>query len=101
MLLTSRLSISLSIAFALALRISRSLRSSLIFFLYSTAQSLPEKDFKVAYRNTSKPSLNGYTGYEMMEMFLAAGEIPKNVWFSSEWVNSYIFKDKFTSVELI
>ena len=65
------------------------------------AQSLPEKDFKVAYRNTSKPSLNGYTGYEMMEMFLAAGEITKNVWFSSEWVNSYIFKNKFTSVELI
>lgn len=72
-----------------------------IRILYSVAQSLPEKDFKVAYRNTSKPSLNGYTGYEMMEMFLAAGEIPKNVWFSSEWVNSYIFKNKFTSVELI
>lgn len=72
-----------------------------IRILYSVARSLPEKDFKVAYRNTNLTSLNGYTGYEMMEMFLSAGQIPDNIWFSSEWINSYIFKEKFTSVELI
>lgn len=72
-----------------------------IKILYRTARSLPNKDFKVAYRNINKPSLNGYTGYEMMEMFLSAGEIPENIWFSTEWINSYIFKEKFKSVELI
>lgn len=72
-----------------------------IKILYQTARSLPEKDFKVAYRNTNSSSLNGYTGYEMMEMFLAAGEIPENIWFSNEWINSYIFKEKFKSLELI
>lgn len=72
-----------------------------IKILYQTAKSLPEKEFKIAYRNTNATSLNGYTGYEMMEMFLSADEIPENIWFSSEWANSYIFKEKFKSVELI
>jgi len=72
-----------------------------IRILYHTARCLPNKDFKVAYRNTSRCSLNGYTGYEMMEMFLVAGDIPENIWFSEEWINSYIFKNKFKSVELI
>ena len=39
----------------------------------------------VAYRNTSQKSLNGYTGYEMIDMFLKAGKIPDNVYFSEEW----------------
>lgn len=39
----------------------------------------------VAYRNTRERSLNGYTGYEMMQMFLNAGTLPENVWISDEW----------------
>lgn len=58
-----------------------------IRILYQTAKTFPEKDFKIAYRNTDKPSLNGYTGKEMAEMFISAadGDIPNNIWFSSEW----------------
>lgn len=56
-----------------------------IKILYQTAESLPELKFKVAYRNTYKESLNGYTGFEMMKMFIDAGNIPDNIYFSSEW----------------
>lgn len=53
--------------------------------LYQTAISNPNKQFKVAYRNTITTSLNGYTGLEMIEMFKQAGPIPSNIVFSKEW----------------
>lgn len=62
---------------------------------YEVARSRPELIFKIAYRNTYQPSLNGYTGVEMLAMFLYAGStpthlgilIPENVLFSEEWEN--------------
>ena len=56
--------------------------------LYETARQNPDKQFKVAYRNTDRASLNGYTGLEMIDMFLKAGSIPTNVVFSKEWVDT-------------
>ena len=56
--------------------------------LYETAKQNPNKQFKVAYRNTTDTSLNGYTGLEMIEMFNQAGTIPSNVIFSKEWVDT-------------
>jgi hypothetical protein len=56
--------------------------------LYEVAKQNPDKQFKVAYRNTTDTSLNGYTGLEMIEMFNAAGPIPSNVIFSKEWVDT-------------
>ena len=53
--------------------------------MYDIARQNPDKIFKVAYRNTNSASLNGYTGYEMIDMFNKAGEVPENVQFSSEW----------------
>lgn len=53
--------------------------------MYDVARQNPDKIFKVAYRNTDSASLNGYTGYEMIDMFNKAGEAPENVQFSSEW----------------
>lgn len=59
--------------------------------LYNVARSMPDKQFKVAYRTKpAETSLNGYTGLEMVEMFMAYGNIPPNVWFSEEW--RHIFK---------
>ena len=59
--------------------------------LYATAKQHPNKKFKIAYRNTDKATLNGYTGYEMIEMFKQAGEIPSNIYFSKEWVDTGMF----------
>lgn len=56
--------------------------------LYETARQNPDKQFKIAYRNTDKASLNGYTGLEMIDMFLNAGPIPVNIVFSKEWVDT-------------
>lgn len=56
--------------------------------LYKTANENPDKQFKVAYRNTTETSLNGYTGLEMIEMFNAAGNIPHNIIFSKEWFDT-------------
>lgn len=56
--------------------------------LYETAKQNPDKQFKIAYRNTDKISLNGYTGLEMIDMFLKAGPIPTNIIFSKEWVDT-------------
>ena len=56
--------------------------------MYDVARQNPNKDFKVAYRNTTTASYNGYTGLEMIEMFNAAGAIPSNVIFSKEWVDT-------------
>ena len=57
--------------------------------LYQCAKEHPKLNFKVAYRNVEKPSLNGYTGIEMIKMFDEAGDIPSNVWFSNEWYDFY------------
>lgn len=60
--------------------------------MYDCARQHPDKDFKVAYRNQpNERTLCGYTGAEMIGFFKAAGEIPENVWFSEEWVNSGLF----------
>lgn len=56
--------------------------------LYETARTMPDKKFKVAYRNTDTASLNGYTGLEMIDMFKDAGPIPSNIIFSKEWVDT-------------
>jgi hypothetical protein len=56
--------------------------------LYEVATQNPDKQFKVAYRNTTDKSLNGYTGLEMIEMFNNAGQIPSNIVFSKEWFDT-------------
>lgn len=66
--------------------ITRSIRR-----MYECARQHPDKQFKVAYRNTYERSLNGYTGIEMIRMFLDAGPIPENVWFSEEWRRTSMF----------
>lgn len=74
--------------------------------LYDVAKQNPSKQFKIAYRNTNSASLNGYTGLEMIDMFLKAGSIPSNIIFSKEWVdtgkfNSSIKKTQGTSKSYI
>ena len=64
--------------------------------LYKVARENPDKQFKVAYRNTTEESLNGYTGLEMIDMFIKAGSIPSNIVFSEEWVKT----GKFDSPEI-
>ena len=56
--------------------------------LYHVAKGYPDKQFKIAYRNTHSISLNGYTGLEMIDMFLQAGSIPDNIIFSREWIKT-------------
>lgn len=56
--------------------------------MYECARLNPDKRFMVAYRNTYKRSLNGYTGFEMIRMFIDAGPIPENVYFSKEWIET-------------
>jgi len=63
-----------------------------IRILYDYARNHPDLNFKIAYRNVGNTrSLNGYTGQEMMTMFLSAGELPDNIWISEEWWNSGMF----------
>lgn len=59
--------------------------------MYDTALDNPTKKFMVAYRNTYERSLNGYTGIEMIRMFIDAGPIPENVWVSEEWYRTGMF----------
>lgn len=59
--------------------------------LYECAKQHPDKDFKIAYRNTYSRSLNGYTGIEMIRMFLDAGPIPENIVISEEWYKTNMF----------
>lgn len=59
--------------------------------MYACAREHPDKRFMVAYRNTYRPSLNGYTGIEMIRIFLDAGPVPENVWFSDEWKRTGMF----------
>jgi len=56
--------------------------------MYECALKNPDKKFKIAYRNTDKTTLNGYSGYEMIDMFIEAGKIPDNVYISKEWFNT-------------
>lgn len=56
--------------------------------LYDVARANPDRDFCIAYRNTDKPSLNGYTGIEMMRMFASAGPLPANIVISKEWADA-------------
>lgn len=57
--------------------------------LYETAKEHPDKTFAVAYTNVgTEKSLNGYTGNEMISMFLAAGPIPSNMKFSENWIDA-------------
>ncbi len=59
--------------------------------LYACAREHPDLDFKIAYRNTYTKSLNGYTGIEMIAMFIYAGPIPDNIYVSSEWYETGLF----------
>ena len=53
--------------------------------LYEVARSMPDRQFKVAYRTKAdEASLNGYTGLEMARMFMEHA-IPSNIWFSKDW----------------
>ena len=57
--------------------------------LYEVARKMPDKRFMVAYRNLpNMRTLCGYTGAQMMQCFLSAGEIPDNIYFSEEWYNA-------------
>lgn len=67
-------------------RITESIRR-----MYITARTMPDKKFMVAYTNTTLRSLNGYTGIEMIRMFLEAGPIPPNVYVSQEWHDTGLF----------
>lgn len=67
--------------------ITRSVRK-----MYDVARKNPGKRFMVAYRNTDRRSLSGYTGYEMIRMFADAGPIPGNVYFSKEWADTGLLK---------
>lgn len=59
--------------------------------LYDTARKMPNKKFKIAYRNyPDEVTLCGYCGRELQEMFNEAGEIPENIIFSEEWHNAGI-----------
>lgn len=59
--------------------------------LYETARQHPDKRFMIAYRNTYSRSLNGYTGIEMIRMFLDAGPLPENIYVSEEWLGTGMF----------
>lgn len=57
---------------------------------YKEAVKHSSQTFKVAYNNIgSKTSLNGYSGDEMLQMFVDAGPAPSNVLFSEEWVDNW------------
>lgn len=58
--------------------------------MYEVAAKNPDKNFMVAYTNTpGRRTQNGYTGAEMIQMFVEAGfpgnGIPSNVQFSENW----------------
>lgn len=56
--------------------------------LYQVARNLPEKKFMVAYRSQpDEKTLCGYTGRQLFNCFLRAGDIPDNIYFSEEWYN--------------
>lgn len=62
--------------------------------MYQVATNNPQKKFKVAYTNVGdKTSLNGYSGNQMIDMFIEAGPIPSNVMFSKEWEDTGKFNN--------
>lgn len=63
--------------------------------LYCCAEQNPDKKFCIAYTNTIKPSLNGYTGVEMIRMFKSAAlHIPENIIFSFNWEPYFKYTEK-------
>lgn len=67
--------------------------------LYAVAASNPNKKFKIAYRNKrGDVTLNGYSGQEMMNMFLSVGTIPSNIVFSEEWTTDPYFTTLYREV---
>ena len=70
--------------------------------MYAVAAANPNKKFKVAFRNDEVTrTLNGYTGKELMTMFLSAGSIPSNVVFSEEWATTPSFRGLYSVVQSI
>lgn len=69
--------------------------------LYDCARQNPDKDFMIAYRNTHDKSLNGYTGMEMIDMFLSAGPIPENIVVSKEWYRTGAFNEPEKDYKLV
>ena len=66
---------------------------------YEEASNNPDQIYKVAYTDVgSKTSLNGYSGDEMIDMFIAAGPIPSNVQFSNNWENTGKFNEQATEI---
>jgi hypothetical protein len=68
--------------------------------MYKCALEHPDKKFKIAYRNTDEVTLNGYSGYEMIDMFLESGEMPPNVYVSEEWHNTGLFGQDGNQISL-
>ena len=69
--------------------------------MYDVAEKNPEKLFCIAYTNTDKPSLNGYTGREMAKMFINArgiDDIPQNIAFSDTW-KPYLVPSMLTIID--
>lgn len=52
--------------------------------MYAIAISNPRLEFLIAYSTTGK-CLNGYEHSEMIEMFINAGPIPENIYFSKSY----------------
>ena len=61
--------------------------------MYDCARENTDKQFLVAYRNTEEASLNGYTGNEMIQMFISAAPIPENIVFSKEWYETGLMNE--------
>ena len=65
--------------------------------MYQAAIANPDKKFKVAYTNVgNQTSLNGYSGNQMIDMFIEAGPIPANVMFSRVWQQTGKFNQTST-----
>ena len=61
--------------------------------MFKVAESMPDKLFKIAYRNQlDERTLCGYNGKELMDMFKAAAPYPDNVVFSKEWFDNGIYE---------
>lgn len=66
--------------------------------LYNVARNNTSKQFKIAYRNTTTTSLNGYTGIEMINMFNQVGPIPNNIVFSKEWFDTGLLNNSLLGI---
>lgn len=68
--------------------------------MYQEAIANPDKKFKVAYTNVgNQTSLNGYSGNQMIDMFIEAGPIPANVMFSRVWQQTGKFNQTSTQIK--